>query len=241
MKLPSITYPTYEMTGAISKTKIKYRPFLTGEEKILYLAMRSKDSAQIKNAVIQVLNNCIITPGILAEALPVFDLEKLFLSVRAKAVGEVIDLKIPCDIESPDEQVEYVDIKLAIDEIVAHIPENHTNQIKINDSTTLVMNYPGLMDFLEDNFIDSLEQKNMFDITRACLGELIVGEEVYNFKDVEKEEIDKFMDNLPTKIFDNISEFFLNMPKIYFDVEVTNPKTGKVTKKRLEGVQDFFS
>lgn len=239
MKLPSISYPTYEMVGAISKTKIKYRPFLTGEEKILYLAMRTKDNELIKNAVIQVLNNCIITPNITAESLPVFDLEKLFLSVRAKAVGEVIDLKIPCDPENPNDEVVFINAQLPIDDVVVHIPSGHTNQIKITDSVTLIMKYPGLEDFLQTNFIDGDEQ-NMFDITKKCLGELVVDDAVYSFADVDKGEIDKFMDELPTKIFDSIGEFFTNMPKIYFDLEVVHPITGKITKKRLEGVTDFF-
>ena len=240
MKLPSISYPTYEMVGAVSKTKIKYRPFLTGEEKILYLAMRTKDNELIKNAVIQVLNNCIVTPNITAESLPVFDLEKLFLSVRAKAVGEVIDLKIPCDVENPNDEVVYVNYQLPIDDIAVQIPVGHTNQIKITDTVSLIMKYPGLEDFLEANFIDGAEQ-NMFDITKKCLGELIVDNDVYSFTDVTKGEIDKFMDELPTKIFDSIGDFFTNMPRIFFDVEVTHPVTGKITKKRLEGVTDFFS
>jgi hypothetical protein len=241
MKLPSIAYPTYEITGAITKTKIQYRPFLTGEEKILYLAMRSEDNEQIKNAVLKVLNACIITPGIKAETLPVFDLEKLFLSVRAKAIGEVIDLKIPCDVEKPEDEIMYVDVKLLIDDVEVKIPDGHTNVIKVTDNVTIIMNYPGLQDFLEANFIDTTTEKNMFDITKSCIGQLIVEDQVYNFADVSDVEKEEFINTLPTKIFEKISNFFSNLPTLYFDVVVQHPVTGKETTRRLEGITDFFS
>ena len=241
MKLPQIAYQTYEMTCAVTKNKIKFRPFCTGEEKILYLAQKSGDNNQIKNAVIQVLNNCIKTPGVTAESLSVFDLEKLLLSVRAKAVGEVIDLKIPCELEPEDNgEVVYVPTKINIDDIVVHIPPDHTNKIVINENTTLVMAYPGLEDFLDANFIDEDSQKNMFDIAALCLDKLIVGDEVYDFKDAGDEDVSNFIDTLPSKIFEKITEFFSDLPKLYYDVEVSHPVSGNITKLRLEGISSFF-
>jgi hypothetical protein len=241
MKLPQIAYQTYEMTSAISKNKIKYRPFLTGEEKILYLAQKTGDNKQIKDAVIQVLNNCIITPGVIAEELSVFDLEKLLLSVRAKAVGEVIDVQIPCDLEPEDNgQPVYVPVKINIEDILVHIPPDHTNKIEVNENTTLVMKYPGLDDFLLDNFIDEDSQKNMFEITLLCLDKLVVGDEIYDFNDASDDDLNGFLDSMPTKIFDKITNFFTNPPKLYHDVVVYHPVSGNITKLRLEGIQAFF-
>jgi T4 bacteriophage base plate protein len=234
MKLPSIACPTYEMVQTISNTKIKYRPFLTGEEKVLYLAMRTKEPEQIKIAVLQVLNNCILTPNIKAELLPIFDLEKLFLLIRGKAVGETINLNIPYK-DDPNTSAPVV---IPIDNINVIVPPDHTNIIKINESTSLIMRYPGLDMFLTDNFVDG--DKDMFTLATECISELVVGSEVYKFEDSTLSEKIAFVDELPTVIFTKISEFLNNLPSLYFDVVVVNPETKVETKIRLEGVSSFF-
>lgn len=234
MKLPSIACPTYEMTQTISKEKIKYRPFLTGEEKILYLAMRTKEPEQIKNAVLQVLNNCIITPNVRAELLPIFDLEKLFLLIRGKAVGETINLKIPCN-DNPEVLIPVV---IPIDDINVVVPPEHSNIIKITENTSLIMKYPGLDMFLTDNFVDG--DKDMFTLATECISELVVGSEVYKFEDATVAEKNTFVEELPTVIFTKIGEFLNNLPALYFDVTVINPETKVETKIRLEGVSSFF-
>ena len=237
MKLPTLSYPTYEMITTIDKTKIKYRPFLTGEEKILYLAMKTKESGLIKNAVMQVLNNCIITPGITAEKLAIFDLEKLFLLIRGKSVGESIDLKVACK----DEPDVMIPVSIPIDEITIKIPDGHTNTIKINDETTLVMKYPGLDMFLSDNFIDDNEAaKTMFELATDCISQLICGDDVFKFEEYPVDERNKFVEGLPSKIFGEIGDFFNTMPRLYFDVSVVNPNTQVVTTVRLECVESFF-
>ena len=138
MPLPTITTPTYELNLPSNDKKIKYRPFLVKEEKILILAMESEDTKQITNAITDVLNSCIITRGVKVDKLPTFDIEYLFLNVRSKSIGEVVDLVVTCS----DDGETKVDVAVNLDDIKVERKENHKKDIKLDKNLSLRLKYP---------------------------------------------------------------------------------------------------
>ena len=148
MPLPTITTPTYELNLPSNDKKIKYRPFLVKEEKILILAMESEDTKQITNAITDVLNSCIITRGVKVDKLPTFDIEYLFLNVRAKSIGEVVDLVVTCS----DDGETKVDVAVNLDDIKVERKENHKTDIKLDKNLSLRLKYPSMEQFIKSNF-----------------------------------------------------------------------------------------
>ena len=149
MPLPKIATPTYELVIPSSKKKIKYRPFLVKEEKILILAMESEDTNQIANAVKNVISSCILSRGIKVEKLSTFDIEYLFLNIRGKSVGEQIEVMVTC----PDDKKTKVPTSINIDSIKVQIDDKHSRDIVLDDQYTLRMKYPSLSEFIKNNFI----------------------------------------------------------------------------------------
>ena len=148
MPLPKITAPSYELVIPSSKKKIKFRPFLVKEEKILILAMESQDSAQIANAIKDVLSSCILTRGIKVEKLSTFDIEYLFLNVRGKSVGEQIEVTVTCN----DDGKTQVPTVINLDEIKVQYNKDHSSDIKLDDDYTMRMRYPSMDEFIKTNF-----------------------------------------------------------------------------------------
>ena len=148
MPLPKVVTPSYELTLPSNKKQIKYRPFLVREEKILIIAMESESPSEIRDAIKNVLKECILTRGIKVETLPSFDIEYLFLNIRAKSVGALIDLIVTC----PDDNETQVEVSISVDEIEVDVPEGHSSEIKVDDSITVKMKYPSLQEFIDNNF-----------------------------------------------------------------------------------------
>ena len=149
MPLPTITTPTYELNLPSNDKKIKYRPFLVKEEKILILAMESEDTKQITNAITDVLNSCIITRGVKVDKLPTFDIEYLFLNVRSKSIGEVVDLVVTCS----DDGETKVDVAVNLDDIKVERKENHKTDIKLDKNLSLRLKYPSMEQFIKLSLI----------------------------------------------------------------------------------------
>ena len=157
MPLPKIATPTYELVLPSTGKKIKYRPFLVKEEKILILALESEDQKQITEAVKTTLKSCISTRGIKIDELPTFDIEYIFLNIRGKSVGESVDLIVTC----PDDGTTTVPVKIYIDEIKVEQSENHTRDINLDGVYTLRMKYPSLNQFIETNFAIAQENEKV--------------------------------------------------------------------------------
>ena len=150
MALPKLTTPTYELEIPSTDEKIKYRPFLVKEEKILILALEGANQKEITNAVKQVIKACVITRGIKIEQLPAFDIEYLFLNIRAKSVGESIDLLVTCGDDGKTE----VAVNVPINDIQVVKSEEHSTDIEIGGGYIVKMKYPSLTQFIESNFTD---------------------------------------------------------------------------------------
>lgn len=242
MPLPKVATPTYELILPSNKKSIKYRPFLVGEEKILILAMESGDTKEITNAVKNTLKDCILTRGIKIDSLPSFDIEYLFLNIRAKSVGESVDLIITC----PDDNQTQVDVTVNIDEIGVVIPEGHTSEIKIDDNITLKMKYPSLQEFIDNNFnftetSTSKETINKsFEIVASCVDMVYTATESWSGSDVTKKELVEWLQTFDSNQFKGIENFFDTMPKLTHTIKVKNPNTGVENDIVLEGLSSFF-
>ncbi len=240
MPLPKISTPTYELVLPSTGKKIKYRPFLVREEKILILALESEDSKQVTTSIKSILKSCISTRGIKIDDLPTFDIEYLFLNIRGKSVGESLDLMVTC----PDDGVTQVPVKLFIDEIEIKKDPNHTKDIKIDENLTLRLKYPSLDQFIQNNFdmdtSDDAGLEQSFDVIAGSIDLVYNEEESWAAADCTKKELKQWVEQLNTNQFKKIEEFFTTMPKLSHTLKIKNPKTEVESEVTLEGLASFF-
>ena len=236
MPLPTIVTPSYELNLPSNGKKIKYRPFLVKEEKILILAIESNSMKDISRAIKDVLKNCILTKGVKIDELPTFDIEYLFLNIRSRSVGESIDLVITC----PDDNETKVNTQIYIDEIQVKTDKDHNPDIKLDDTYTMRLKYPSLDQFIDDNFNFDLDRDNSFDIISSCIDMVFSDEEAWEAKDCTKKELIEFVERLNSSQFKEVENFFDTMPKLSHEVEVENPKTKVKSTVTLEGLASFF-
>jgi citrate lyase gamma subunit len=239
MVLPRIATPTYELELPSTEQTIKFRPFLVKEEKLLVIALESEDTKQITNAIKTVIKNCIETKGIKVETLPTFDIEYLFLNIRAKSVGEEIDVNIIC----PDDEETSVSVKINVDDIKVQTNENHTNRIKLDDTLMMEMKYPSLEQFIKNNFDISNNSAidQSFELVASCVNKIYNEDEVWAAADVTKKELMDFLDQMNTSQFKQIEKFFETMPKLSHTIKVKNPNTEVESEVVLEGLSSFFA
>jgi hypothetical protein len=239
MPLPKIAVPTYELEIPSLKKNIKYRPFLVKEEKVLIIAMESEDPKQIAGAVKTVLSNCILTKGIKVEQLSTFDIEYLFLNVRGKSVGESVDVLITC----PDDGTTQVPVSINLDEIKVNVGEEHSKDIKLDDTLTLRMKYPSMQEFIKTNFnnTQTISVDDTFEMISSCIDQIFSEEESWVAADSTKKELDEFLEQLTTNQFKAIEKFFETMPKLSYVIKVKNPNTEVESEVVLEGLTSFFA
>ena len=238
MPLPTISTPTYELTLPSSNRKIKYRPFLVKEEKILIIAMETQDTKQIARAVKDVLSKCILTKGIKVDKLATFDIEYLFLNIRGKSVGEHIEVMVTC----PDDEKTQVPMSINIDDIKIQKEKDHSTDISLDDTYTLRMKYPSLSEFIKNNFDSMTDMKveDTFELISSCIDQVYSEEETWSHQECTKKELSDFVESLNSSQFKMVENFFTTMPKLSHTVNVTNPNTKVDSEIKLEGLQSFF-
>ena len=238
MPLPKIATPTYELEIPSSKKKVKYRPFLVKEEKILIIAMESEDNKQIAEAVKTVISNCILTRGVKVEELSTFDIEYIFLNIRGKSVAEEVEVLITC----PDDEVTRVPTVINLDDIKVQTSEKHSRDIKLDDNLTMRMKYPSMTEFIKSNFNvnEMIDVDDTFDLISSCIEQVYSEEESWSASDCTKKELAEFLEQLSSKQFKQVENFFETMPKLSHIITVTNPNTGVESEVVLEGLAAFF-
>ena len=240
MPLPKVSTPTFDLVLPSNGKKIKYRPFLVREEKILIMALESEDMKQITNAVVQILSACILTRGVKIENLATFDIEYLFLNVRAKSVGENVEVNITC----PDDNKTSVQVAIDLDSIKVKKNKKHSNIIKLDDVLSLKMKYPSMDQFIENNFEaneESSDIKTTLSMITSCIDMIYNDEESWSGSESTKKELEEFVEQLNSKQFKLIEDFFTTMPKLTHTVKVKNPQTEVESDVVLEGLAAFFS
>ena len=237
MALPIVETATYELTLPSKDVKIKYRPFLVKEEKVLLQALESNENIELVSALKQVCHACTFG-SINIDELPTFDLEYIFLQIRAKSVGEVVTLKLLC----PDDNKTYAEVEVDLSKVEVHVDEDHTNKIVIDEKKNIgiIMSYPTINSIDPTVDVKGMKTKQMFDLLVNSIYQIYEGDKIHTPSDYSKEELNKFIESLDSKAFQNINNFFDTMPKLKQEVELENPKTKVKSKRTLQGLQDFF-
>ena len=231
MALPEIATPTYTLTIPSTKKKVKYRPFLVKEQKILILAMENEDQEQILDAITNTIKSCLITKVDMA-TLALFDIEYLFLQIRARSISEEIEMRVTCG----DDGETTVDVKFMVDDVKVNFPKGHTNIIKLDDNLTIEMQYPDLDYFAKINFMD--EKVDEYELVAKCIKRVYVGED--DFTSDSLDESKAWVEGLTNSQFEKIQSFFETMPTLRHVLKVKNPKTKVTNEVVLEGLSDFF-
>jgi len=236
MALPKLEVPIYELTVPSTDEKIKYRPFLIKEEKILLIAMESGESEDVIQAVKQIVSECTFNKLKLGN-MPMFDVEYIFLQIRSKSVGEVSKLKVLCQ----DDGKTYANVEVDLTEIEVQVNDDHTNKIELTDEMGVIMKYPTIDSFSTAGISD-ITAENMLDVIVACIDKIYdkKGEEVYDSKDSSKKELMDFVEQMNTTQFQDVQSFFDSMPKLRHEIVVVNPKTKVENVVALSGLNDFF-
>ena len=236
MALPKLTTPTYELEVPSTDEKVKYRPFLVKEEKILLMAMESGENKDIVQAVKDIVSECTFGKLNLG-SMPMFDVEYIFLNIRSKSVGEISKLSLLC----PDDKKTYASVDIDLSKIKVQVDDDHTNKIELSEDMGIIMTYPTIDSFAE-NGIQTINATNMLDVIGSCMLQIYEekGEKVYEAKDQTKKELSEFIESMNTTQFKKVQQFFDTMPKLKHEVTVKNPKTKKESKIILTGLNDFF-
>lgn len=236
MALPKLGIPTYEVEVPSTGKTIKYRPFLVKEEKVLLLALESKDDDQVKTAVKDLLKNCIQS-RIKIDSLAIFDLEYLFLKIRGASIGETIEMQVVCRDDNKTKVTAIIDIN----SVEVNIPKEANNKIMLSEDSGVIMKYPGIDTFIDVNFLNfDINNEKIFEVMADSIDQIFDGEEIYDSSTTSKKEMIQFIENLTRKQFEQIETFFENIPKLKCEFSAVNPNTGVKSDYTVEGLSNFF-
>ncbi len=237
MALPSIATPTYELELPSTKKKIKYRPFLVKEEKVLLLATQITEPKEVLDAVRQITKSCVLS-RIKLESLTSFDLEYLFLKIRAASVGEDVPMKITC-LDDNQTKVDYV---VDLSTVKVEIPEGHSTKIELTDNVGMIMRYPGMDEFVNYTMLGQTpdDPDEIFGVIAKCIDQIYEGDDVFDESTTTEKEKVHFIESLTQKQFESVQKFFNTMPVLRHKFEITNPNTNVTSSYTLEGLQSFF-
>ena len=236
MSLPKINAPEYRLNIPSTDEEITYRPFLVKEEKLLLIAHETGDEKATFSAIKDLIKSCV-TQELAVDTLPMFDIEYIFLNIRAKSVGEIAKLKIIC----PDDEKTTVDVEVDLTKINIEMDEKHDARIQLTDNIGLLMSYPSL-DIVQEHAVLGTEQpvEQLFKMVAECMYQVWEGEEVQDASDFSWEEKMEFIESLSHSQFEKIQEFFETMPALKHEIKVTNPNTKVKSTVVLQGIQSFF-
>lgn len=232
--LPKIDYPIYTIKVPSLKKDHKFRPFLVKEEKLLLMAKESQNATDILTSMKQVVTNCSLDKNLSIEKLAVFDLEYLFLKLRSYSVDNIIKVSYK---DAEDEKV--YDFEINLDDVKVVYPEKMSNNIKISGDTGLIMKYPSASLYDDKEFM-SLEKDYMFELIIRCIESIYVGDEIYDAKSYKKEDLAEFLENLNIKVFQEVQNFLVNVPKMEYKIKYQN-ELGNKREIVLNSLNDFFT
>ena len=235
MALPKISVPKYKLKLPSDGRTVNYRPFLVKEEKILLLATESGEQTTIVDAIKNIIRDCTDITDV--EKLATFDIEFVFLQIRTKSVGESVDVNVTC----PDDNETTVSVSIPLDEIKVKKTRGHKKDLKISEEVAITMGYPTIETFVAMNFGEGAEVDQVFDMAASCVESISDASQVYDCSTVPRKELIEFFDQMNSKQFMMIQDFFEKMPKLQHTVKVTNPNTGVESDVVLEGLASFFA
>lgn len=231
MALPKLDVPTYELTLPSNGKKIRYRPFLVKEHKIL-LTMVEASQDEVVRIITELVDVCTFNELKMSN-IAHFDIEYIFMMLRAKSVSEKVDVVITCV-----ECEEKYDASFNIEDIKVEKKEGHTNKIQLNETVGVEMKYPKFKDIV--NVFDSDESEDVFKLVKNSIIGVFEGDSYYEFEEHTEEEKEDFLYSLTKEQFSKIEEFFVSSPKIVQQLETDCPKCSHHNTSRIEGLQNFF-
>ena len=237
MALPIVETPRYELTLPSSDTKVQFRPFLVKEEKILYMALETGDEKEMQQATKDILK-AVTFEQLDVENLPTFDVEYIFLQVRAKSVGEIAKFKVIC----PDDKKTYGDVEVDISKVEVQVDDAHTKNIILDETRKLgvVMKYPNMKVLYTTKGVRSLDYADIIGLVTGCVDYIYEGEKNYPSSESSQEELKSFFESLSQNQFTKLRQFFETMPRLRHETKVKNPTTGVESTITFSGLQDFF-
>ena len=236
MALPQVVLPTYELEIPSNGKKIKYRPFVVKEEKLLLLALETEDEKQIEDAVKTLLKGCIQS-RVKIEDLAIFDLEYIFLQIRAVSVGEIVEMKVTCR----DDDKTQINYAINLSEVKVTKPEGYSTKIMLTDDLGVIMRYPSWNEFVTGSIMgQSPTAEGIVEIIAKCVDQIFDGEDVYDSSTTSKKEFVEFIENLTNSQFEKIQQFFDDAPRLEHKFTVTNPNTGVENEFVIAGLANFF-
>lgn len=238
MSLPVLETAKHELTLPSQDSQIAFRPFLVKEEKVLLQAMESQNQKQIVNALIDIVDACTFG-AVNARSLPIFDLEYIFLKIRAKSVGEVAKIRVKC----PDDNETFAQVELNLDDIDVQVDDSHTNDIMIDEDRKLgiVMQYPTLDSVDVSQDVKALKTPQLFKLISRGIYQIYEGEKTYAASDYTEKDLNEFIESMQSNAFAKVQKFYETMPKLQHEIEVENPKTKVKSMVKLQGLADFFA
>lgn len=237
MALPIVETPRYELTLPSTDKVVQFRPFLVKEEKILYMALETGDEKEMQQATKDILK-AVTFEQLDVENLPTFDVEYIFLQVRAKSVGEIAKFKVIC----PDDKKTYGDVEVDISKVEVQVDDAHTNNIILDETRKLgvIMKYPNMKVLYTTKGVKSLDYADIINLITGCVDYIYEGEKNYPASESTNEELKSFFESLSQNQFTNLRKFFETMPRLRHETKVKNPKTGVESIITFSGLQDFF-
>ena len=234
MALPKLNTPTYELELPSTGEKIKYRPFLVKEQKILMMAQESKNETEVLNAMTSLVSDCTFDV-VDAKNSPMFDVEYIFLRIRGKSIGEKIELNLTCE-DDGETQVPY---ELNLEEVGVNMTEDHTTEIDIGNDVKIHFRYPYLKDMM--GIPETInETEKSFYVLNSCINSIHYGDDIYKRIDISDKDVNEFVDQLTTEQFEKIMVFFNTMPKVRHTLTFVNPNTQAMNEVVLEGLESFL-
>ena len=240
MSLPKLNAPEYRLNIPSTDEEITYRPFLVKEEKLLLIAQETGTDKATYDAIKQIIKGCCISGDLNIETMPLFDLEYIFLNIRAKSVGEIVKIKVKC----PDDGETEVEVEVDLTKINVQMDKIHDARIQLSEDPNIgiLMSYPTI-----DTVSGGAPKKEgannakvLFDMISNCMYQVWQGEETFDCMDYSTKDKLTFLESLSHQQFEKIQTFFESMPTIKHEIEVENPKTGVKSTMTLSGMNDFF-
>ena len=236
MALPKIAKITYELVIPSTDKKIKYRPFLVKEEKVLILAQESGSQTEMTRAIKDVISACVQTRGFKVDSLATFDIEYVFLNIRGRSVGESVDVIVTC----PDDGETTVPVTIYLDEIKVVFDEEHEANIKLDDTYSVQMKYPTMEEVMAADS-ENISVEESLTLIAKCIDQIYSEEESFAASDSSLKELISWVEDLEPKQFGKLEKFFTTMPKLSHTIEVMNPETNVESSVVLEGLGSFFA
>jgi hypothetical protein len=235
MALPKLNTVKYELEVPSTGEKLQFRPFLVKEQKTLMIAQESEDEVVIQNALADVISACTYEKFNPWE-IPAFDLEFIFLNIRGKSIGEVLDINVLC----PDDMETRVPVKVNLEEIKVTMDDEHSNTVELEKDIKMIMKYPTLKDVTKVMSSEGGGTEQMFNMVEICIDEIHNGDEIFNHVDISSTDLEEFIDGMSSGHLEKVNKFFETMPKLFHVVKVKNPKTEVESEVTLQGFDDFF-